>query len=91
MLHTLVNTRIITEIFFALGLLVTINQFLLERIKYKWNINHLVEYIRGVYLLYSIVKSPEKVGFDSDVSSVIVDNYANAIFFSEEDMFTENI
>ena len=37
------------------------------------------------------MKSSEQVGFDSDRSSLIVDNSANACIFSEEDMFTDKI
>ena len=37
------------------------------------------------------MQSSEKVGFDSDGSSVIFDNSSNANKVSEEDMFTDKI
>ena len=46
---------------------------------------------RIYHILSSRVESSEKFGFESDGSSVIVDNYANAHIYSEEYMFTKNI
>ena len=43
------------------------------------------------HIIYYSVGSSEQVGFESDMSSVIVDNSENAHIFSEEDMFTDKI
>ena len=37
------------------------------------------------------MESLEQVGFNSDVSSVIVDNYDNSHICSDEDIFTDKI
>ena len=43
------------------------------------------------HILYSRVEYLEQVGFDSDGSSVIVDESKNSQVFSEEDMFADKI
>ena len=43
------------------------------------------------HILYSRLEYSENVGFDSDGSSLIVDNSYNAQICSEKDMFNENV
>ena len=46
---------------------------------------------RIYHIISSIMESSEKNGFDSNESTVIVDNSDNSHIRSEEDMFSENI
>ena len=43
------------------------------------------------HIISSRVEYSEQVGFDSDGSTFIVDNYSNAHILSEEDMFIDKI
>ena len=46
---------------------------------------------RICHILSSRVESSKHIGFDSDGSTVIVDNYANASIRPKEDIFTDKI